>query len=111
MNLFRKLQNTAFPVTGLTAPIILHYSDPEVQTGIAYGSECRESVSSGESKSPPASSSERTIVVTSVPTVTVVSQSPMSPNEKNPVFISYSSSDDEQDFYDASEDFTEEAEK
>ncbi len=106
------MQNTAFPVHGLSAPIILHYSDPEVQTGIAFGSECRESVSSGEGKSPTRSNSERSIVtVSSIPTVTVVGQSPMSPNEKNPVFISYSSSDDEQDFYDASEDFTEEAEK
>lgn len=111
-SIFPKMQNTAFPVTGLSAPIILHYSDPEVQTGIAYGSECRESVSSGDSMKSPASNSERSIVtVSSIPTVTVVGQSPMSPNEKNPVFISYSSSDDEQDFYDASEDFTEDGEK
>lgn len=100
-------------MTGLTTPIILHYSDPEVQTGIAYGSECRESVSSGESKSPPAAniSNERSANPTPV-AVAIVGQSPVSPNEKNPVFISYSSSDDEQDFYDASEDFTnEEAEQ
>ena len=38
--------------------------------------------------------------------LSVVGQSPISPNEKkHPVFISYSSSDDEQHFYDASEDF------
>lgn len=88
-------------MTGLSTPIILHYSDPEVQTGIAFGSECRESVSSGEEgKSPPATNNDRTVKVGTA----VVGQSPISPNEKNPVFISYSSSDDEQDFYDASED-------
>jgi hypothetical protein len=42
-------------------------------------------------------------VVNSVPSL--IAQSPTSPNEKNPVFISYSSSDDEQDFFDANEDF------
>lgn len=82
----------------MVSPVILHYSDPEIQTGIEYGAECTETASSASSKRPPVR------VVNSVSSL-IVAQSPMSPNEKSPVFISYSSSDDEQDFFDANEDF------
>ena len=87
-------------MTSLASPVILHYSDPEVQTGIEFGSECTEMANSpaASTKSPPAI---RVMKAAS----SIVVQSPLSPNEKSPVFISYSSSDDEQDFFDANEEF------
>lgn len=102
-------QNTAFPVAGLSTPVILHYSDPEIQTGIAFGAECRESSAAAEGGAKSAASTILKMGQRIDAATIVVGQSPISPNEKaNPVLISYSSSDDEQDFFDASEDvFTE----
>ncbi|XP_021950667.1 oxysterol-binding protein-related protein 9 [Folsomia candida] len=93
-------KNTAFPVATLASPVILHYSDPEIQTGIEYGAECTELAinSNKSSKVPP-------IRVVKSMSSSMIGQSPISPNEKSPVFISYSSSDDEQDFFDANEEF------
>lgn len=85
-------------MTTIAAPVILHYSDPEVQTGIAYGAECTEGESSGLSQRLPLSRA-----INAVPSM--LPQSPLSPTEKSPVFLSYSSSDDEQDFFDANEEF------
>lgn len=80
--------------------MILHYSDPEIQTGIEYGAECTETANSSVGTKGPAPIR----VASSAPSI--VAQSPISPNnEKSPVFISYSSSDDEQDFFDANEEF------
>jgi hypothetical protein len=84
-------------VASFSAPVILHYSDPEVQTGIEFGSECVETGNAG--------GKNQSSVRAMNSTASIVGQSPISPNEKSPVFISYSSSDDEQDFFDANEDF------
>jgi hypothetical protein len=98
--------------------VVLHYSDPEIQTGIAFGSECQESSSSGPRprvgglggiKSPSGgllSSSTSTLA-----SPVGLGQSPISPSEKTPVLFSYSSSDDEQDFYDAEDFVDDEAEE
>lgn len=85
-------------MTSIAAPVILHYSDPEVQTGIEFGTECVPSPGTVSSKNQP-------VIRVMTSTSSIVGQSPISPNEKSPVFISYSSSDDEQDFFDANEEF------
>jgi len=98
-------------VTSLATPVILHYSDPEVQTGIEFGSECLESANSNSSEIRNNNKPQQVANRVMSATTSIVGQSPISPNEKNPVFISYSSSDDEQDFFDANEDFESAAEE
>ena len=39
-------QNTEFPVTGLAAPVMLHNSDPDIQTEIEFNSEPSSAASS-----------------------------------------------------------------
>jgi len=93
--------------------------DPEIQIGIAIASEAQEGGSNGVvpsgkplskfplSKSSAGEGATPEIAAGRINSPVRIIQSPISPSDKNPVLFSYSSSDDEQDFYDA-EDFVEE---
>lgn len=96
------MQNTAFPAPDVSAPVILHYTeqDPEIQIGIAIGSEAQEgevaikptplsklpfskSVGSEEERveSPAESGGGRSLIHSPARKI----QSPGSPPDQNPV--------------------------